>query len=1309
MYTMKADGVLFHNPAANDPSRMAIGTEAEFELNKAGSLTFTLPPDNVVYHALKKRKSVVQLYQDGEMLFQGRVIDTVSDLQNMQEVYCEGDLNLLMDSVQPAMEFDGTAEEYLRQAISNHNAVMEADKHFVVGDVTAVEEKHKVKVKSTDYTDTLGDLRSLLVDEFGGYLRVRYIGTTRYLDYIKEYTSSSGQSVKFGVNLVDIEKRMDAQKLFTILLPVGKVEKGKRTTIADVNGGSIYLEDASAVAAYGRIIQTEKFDNVTDPQELLEKAQEYLNRVKENRSITIRAVDMKIVDPDVDNILLGDRVVLDSFPHDLNESEICAKVVLQLDAPDQSEYTFGIPPSTLTDQIASRIKQTSTSIDKLREWLTVTDTELILAKEHVSEYGDIINNVRLEMDALNAEIKLVATQHSIDELVQRVTNAEVEIDGIDAQIKLLATQHTIEELVNRVTQAEIELDGINATIDLKASKSEVTELSESLSQAGIRIDGIESAVELKASKDETNELQRRLSQAEIDIDGAKAQIALKASVADFEDLDSRVSQAEVNIDGANAAIALKASKDEVVGLTKRVSQAEIDINGAEAAIALKASQSDVQGLTKRVSQAEIDIDGANQQIGLFAGQVDELGNRLDGAEITIDGLNKQIALKASQKDVDDVSERLSQAEINIDGVNSMIGLMATKEETQGLTKRLSNAEVAIDGANAAIALKATKSELEGVEDRVAQAEVDIDAANAAISLKANQTIVNSLSNRMNTAEADINAAEAAINLKASQSSVTALTNRVSTAELDINAAKSAINLKASQSDVTKLGNRVSSAELRIDGAESAIRAKADLILLDGYVKASELETETLKVVDGATLASLKTGSFNCSGTGTINTLYATGAVITNLNAPNAILNGSNYTAHSHKVTVNSDGTVTLGEVSSTGGSFKIADTAYYKNGVSAARTAGVNSVNFDVMYGSGGVITARLTNGKEGTLQLSQGTASGKNIPIIGNRATVMTVNASSVYNNGVTSGRNGVTLSAAGWQGGSNVISASNGKSVTVSLPSFSTSGGTSWSNNKTTVYFSTSSVNGYLASKTVDASSVYTSGVNSGKSAVTLSAAGWVGSNNVVSASNGKSVTVSLPTFSTSGGTSWSSHKTTVYFSTPSVSGALKSVTVDATSEYNSGVTSGKNAVTLSAAGWKGSSNVVSASNGKSVTVRLPTFSTSGGTSWSNNKTTVYFSTPSVSGALASKTVDATSVYNAGYTAGEDSVTLSASGWSGNVNTITASNGKSMTVTRYYRTANVVSNGDSVFVNYNGAMVYATYRSGGTTLTYISSVAVE
>lgn len=96
------------------------------------------------------------------------------------------------------------------------------------------------------------------------------------------------------------------------------------------------------------------------------------------------------------------------------------------------------------------------------------------------------------------------------------------------------------------------------------------------------------------------------------------------------------------------------------------------------------------------------------------------------------------------------------------------------------------------------------------------------------------------------------------------------------------------------------------------------------------------------------------------------------------------------------------------------------------------------------------------------------------------------------------------------------------------------------------------------------------------------------------------------------------------------------------------------GAASVTLSAGGWTGPSgtNTVTASNGQSVTVSLPSFTTSGGTSWTSaHQTTVYFSTASVSAALASKTVDASSVYSEGYTqgyqdAGGGSGTYSA-GW--------------------------------------------------------------
>lgn len=79
----------------------------------------------------------------------------------------------------------------------------------------------------------------------------------------------------------------------------------------------------------------------------------------------------------------------------------------------------------------------------------------------------------------------------------------------------------------------------------------------------------------------------------------------------------------------------------------------------------------------------------------------------------------------------------------------------------------------------------------------------------------------------------------------------------------------------------------------------------------------------------------------------------------------------------------------------------------------------------------------------------------------------------------------------------------------------------------------------------------------------------------------------------------------------------------------------------ITLTAAGWiSNGENIVTAKTSKAsktLAVKLPTFSVSGGTAWtSDNKTTVNFSTASVSVPLKSLTVDAGSVYQKGYDAG-------------------------------------------------------------------------
>ncbi len=79
-----------------------------------------------------------------------------------------------------------------------------------------------------------------------------------------------------------------------------------------------------------------------------------------------------------------------------------------------------------------------------------------------------------------------------------------------------------------------------------------------------------------------------------------------------------------------------------------------------------------------------------------------------------------------------------------------------------------------------------------------------------------------------------------------------------------------------------------------------------------------------------------------------------------------------------------------------------------------------------------------------------------------------------------------------------------------------------------------------------------------------ITLTAAGWISNGeNIVTAKTSKqtkTLAVKLPTFRTSGGDSWTSaHKTTVHFYTDSVSGPLKSVTVDASDIYDDGYDAG------------------------------------------------------------------------------------------------------------------------------------------------------
>lgn len=407
MYKMRADGVVFYDPSSDDSALHVLNPQGTFEVNKVDNLTFKMLPNNVLYDGLKKMVTKITLEQDGEVIFRGRVLEATTDKYNIKEVYCEGELGYLHDSCIRPYEFDGKAIDLFRKIVAWHNEQVDEYKRFNVGIITAIDEDTEAKTDSQSYADALAELRQMFVSVHKGYLRVRTVNGVRYLDYIKEFTDDCEQPIAFGVNLVDIENKIDAGDVFSVLVPLGGYNTASRNdpvNISSVNDGKDYIEDAGAIAKYGRIVKTYKWEDCKDPEELMARGYEQFAKLKENRTITIKAVDLHIIDTSHEAIRVGMNVMLQSDPHRLNEQDACTRIKLNIEKPEETEYTFGYPPESLTDSNVAKNIRTNHNYNGLHKWVTETNESFEVFVDEVN--GKILlkaDNVRVE--AIETEIK----------------------------------------------------------------------------------------------------------------------------------------------------------------------------------------------------------------------------------------------------------------------------------------------------------------------------------------------------------------------------------------------------------------------------------------------------------------------------------------------------------------------------------------------------------------------------------------------------------------------------------------------------------------------------------------------------------------------------------------------------------------------------------------------------------------------------------------------------------------------------------------------------------------------------------------
>lgn len=371
MFKVYCDDTLIFDPRRDDLA--IISPKISLELNKTGSFTFTMPPQHAQYDLPQLMSSSIYVYRDDVEVFSGRPISITTDFYNRKEIECEGELAFLNDTIQrPAEYHDQTVRGYLETLIDIHNQQVDEDKQFTVGIVT-VEDTNDSLYRYTNYNSTMTEIKEDLVDDLGGYLKVRHENGVRYLDYvdIDDYGDTSSQTIEFGQNLLDFSRNIDMTDICTAIIPLGEtLEESEiealeaHLTIEDVNDGVDYIQNDEAVETYGFIVKTVEWSDVTTAEYLLEVAQEYLEDYQfEDMVIEANAVDLHYTD-DVMQFKLGDQVRVLSTPHGLDRYFPISAMTINLSSPSSDTITLGEGSSTTLTAKASSI---SSDVETLKE------------------------------------------------------------------------------------------------------------------------------------------------------------------------------------------------------------------------------------------------------------------------------------------------------------------------------------------------------------------------------------------------------------------------------------------------------------------------------------------------------------------------------------------------------------------------------------------------------------------------------------------------------------------------------------------------------------------------------------------------------------------------------------------------------------------------------------------------------------------------------------------------------------------------------------------------------------------------------
>lgn len=455
MYVIKCDDYILHNPI--NPEWLVADPTLNLEVNKAGSLSFSIYPTHPYFSKIDKMQSIITVYQDNRILFKGRPFSDTVNFYKIKKVEVEGLLACLNDSIVRPYDFRGGVKKYFEFLIEQHNEQVAENQRFKIGNVTVTDLNDYIVRANLNSPNTWEELEEKLIKSLGGYVIVRYEEDGTYIDYLADSAYTSVQEIRYAINLLDLENVVSAENISTCIIPYGaeieendgdedteEINGKKRVDITSVNEGVDYISNPDAVKKYGKIFEVVYFDDVTQPSNLLRKAQAYMSsKILLNGQLTVKAVDLHLSDDEIAAFRLFDYIKVYSEPHGINENLLLCACTLKLTDPSGSVFSLSKEKNSIIDSQISAERRSSENSSRIHEVV-----------KSVNSANDRIDSVLREMEESYTSIIQNSEEIILEAVKEYVKTSDYEEfkETVSAQLQIVSDSiimnfNSIEELI----------------------------------------------------------------------------------------------------------------------------------------------------------------------------------------------------------------------------------------------------------------------------------------------------------------------------------------------------------------------------------------------------------------------------------------------------------------------------------------------------------------------------------------------------------------------------------------------------------------------------------------------------------------------------------------------------------------------------------------------------------------------------------------------------------------------------------------------------------------------------------------------